>query len=341
MSSNVLNGFRPEGTIPGDATTPLTGIVNPCVLNGPVYVKNELVDLSGGGSFPLENTVFVEDGGTGSGTRANPFGSFQDAIDSLGTPGVPSLVKSDGVGVFDENLSITSDNIFIIAPAATLLATTGDALTINAAGATSIGVQFLDCASGDSNSINIVNADGVGLDIRQISGDIQTDSGVSVFLNNEGLVGDIIPNNVADVIRVNCLNHFGFVAAGTENQIRGKLGTNYYGTSTFIGTLAPKRKSQTQFLGDTTLTDTFAGRTISTNFGANGVITLPEDATEDLPDGWTCEVLQSTANTVTFITEGTDVLLGGLNTISAQGGRAIVMKVESGLWSVSGNVTAV
>lgn len=297
----------------------------------------------GGGAFPLENTVHVELGAVdGDGTAARPFGNFQDGVDALGSPSVPSLVLSQGVGTFDNNVTISSDNIFIFAPSAVLSPSSGDALTINASSASAINVTFSNINAPAANAVNITDAAAVSVEAKYISGNIQTNSaaGVALSISTFSLSGNITCNNASDTVQADVTRYTGTVTPANVNQVRGHLGQNYYGTSTFHGTLTPKRQSQTAFLGSTVLSDTFAGRLCSTNFGADGVITLPEDATEALPDGWSCQILRSTAFTVTFDTQGTDIIQGGITNIAFEGGRAFVTKVSSGIWNVSGDVSA-
>lgn len=93
----------------------------------------------------------------------------------------------------------------------------------------------------------------------------------------------------------------------------------------------------------TTLTGAQAGANILVTGAA--AITVPEVATEDLPDGWYVNIKRATAGVVTIDTEGTDVLeyVGGLGTeqtvaISDQYGWVTVYKDSDGVYSVIGSV---
>lgn len=93
----------------------------------------------------------------------------------------------------------------------------------------------------------------------------------------------------------------------------------------------------------TTLTGAQAGANILVTGAA--AITVPEVATEDLPDGWYVNIKRATAGVVTIDTEGTDVLeyVGGTGTeqtvpISDQYGWVTVYKDSDGVYSVIGSV---
>lgn len=90
--------------------------------------------------------------------------------------------------------------------------------------------------------------------------------------------------------------------------------------------------------GDTTLNISHLGRQLRVTGGA--VLTLPEDATSSLPEGFWCEIQRRTTSNVTFAVEGTDVLEseGNGNAIANDNGWASVMKMEEGVWALAGSL---
>jgi septal ring factor EnvC (AmiA/AmiB activator) len=72
---------------------------------------------------------------------------------------------------------------------------------------------------------------------------------------------------------------------------------------------------------------------------AAATLTLPEDATEALPVGFAVDIQKSVAGTVDVATEGTDVLQSaGSSEIITQYAWASVIKLESGIWAIVGDV---
>lgn len=68
-------------------------------------------------------------------------------------------------------------------------------------------------------------------------------------------------------------------------------------------------------------------------------LTLPEDATEALPVGFAVDIQKGVAGTVDVATEGTDVLQSaGGSEILTQYAWASVIKLESGIWAIVGDV---
>lgn len=93
----------------------------------------------------------------------------------------------------------------------------------------------------------------------------------------------------------------------------------------------------------TTLTAAHSGANILVTAAAT--ITVPEVATEDLPDGWYVNIKRATAGAVSVDTEGTDVVeyVGGTGVeqtvaISDQYGWVTVYKDSDGVYSVIGSV---
>jgi len=72
---------------------------------------------------------------------------------------------------------------------------------------------------------------------------------------------------------------------------------------------------------------------------AAATITLPEDTTENLPAGFTIEVMKDTTGTVGFAVEGTDVLRTSAGTdILTQYNWATAVKIASGVWAIYGDL---
>lgn len=68
-------------------------------------------------------------------------------------------------------------------------------------------------------------------------------------------------------------------------------------------------------------------------------LTLPEDATESLPVGFAVDIQKGVAGTVDVATEGTDVLQSaGGSEILTQYAWASIIKLESGIWAIVGDV---
>lgn len=88
----------------------------------------------------------------------------------------------------------------------------------------------------------------------------------------------------------------------------------------------------------TTLGSEHTGRNILVDAAAT--LTLPEVATEDLPDGWYCKVKRATADAVTFAKEGTDVLeyTGASASIANENGWVTVHKDSDGVYSLIGDL---
>lgn len=72
---------------------------------------------------------------------------------------------------------------------------------------------------------------------------------------------------------------------------------------------------------------------------ATATLTLPEDATEALPVGFAVDIQKGVAGTVDVATEGTDILqTPGGNEIFTQYAWASVVKLDSGVWAMTGDV---
>lgn len=72
---------------------------------------------------------------------------------------------------------------------------------------------------------------------------------------------------------------------------------------------------------------------------AAATLTLPEDATEALPAGFAADIQKGAAGTVGVATQGTDVLQSaGGSEILTQYSWASVIKLESGIWAIVGDV---
>lgn len=90
--------------------------------------------------------------------------------------------------------------------------------------------------------------------------------------------------------------------------------------------------------GNTTLTSDHLGRNILVQAAAT--ITVPETATEDLPNGFYCNIKRDTSGVVDFATEGTDALdvIGGATAIANESGWITVHKESDGVYSLIGDV---
>lgn len=90
------------------------------------------------------------------------------------------------------------------------------------------------------------------------------------------------------------------------------------------------------------LTASDNGKTV-TLANANPVtLTLPEEATEDLVDGFQCHIIQRGAGQVTVQTQGSDTLESTATSLSAQHTKAQVIKLVGGapsIWGLYGDLT--
>jgi hypothetical protein len=91
---------------------------------------------------------------------------------------------------------------------------------------------------------------------------------------------------------------------------------------------------------DTKITLTDEGTRIFVNSGVAETITMPENTTENLPVGFSCEVVMMGAGDVDFAVEGSDNLnsVGGFTTINAQYQMVEVYKQASGEWWLFGDL---
>lgn len=97
-------------------------------------------------------------------------------------------------------------------------------------------------------------------------------------------------------------------------------------------------ESPIEVTGALTLSEIHYGRDLIVTAAAT--ITLPEDATEALPDGFFANVKRRTASVVGFAVEGTDVVesIGGGTAIANENGWVTAKKDESGVWSLIGDL---
>tara|TARA_B100002049_G_scaffold146858_1_gene109171 strand:- start:17445 stop:18395 length:951 start_codon:yes stop_codon:yes gene_type:complete len=113
-------------------------------------------------------------------------------------------------------------------------------------------------------------------------------------------------------------------------------------------TNAETAESNTQAIVDNffSVVDVSTGKTVTSSDNrtvqrvtAAATITLPEDSTENLPAGFTIEVMKDTTGTVDFAVEGTDVLRTSAGTeILTQYNWATAVKIASGVWAIYGDL---
>ena len=110
-------------------------------------------------------------------------------------------------------------------------------------------------------------------------------------------------------------------------------------TTNTIKAIAENTQTGTSY----TLTASDMGkRVLMVNAGAI-TVTLPEDSTEDLVDGFNCLVHQGTGGgQVTFVVEGTDTLVSADSVVKTRTENVVIFvtKENSGEWLISGDLTA-
>lgn len=83
-------------------------------------------------------------------------------------------------------------------------------------------------------------------------------------------------------------------------------------------------------------------KTLVINSASNLTVTLPQTSTINIPDGFTCKVIRRGTGTVTFATQGTETLesVSSFTNINDQYGEVTVLRLESTVWYISGNLGA-
>jgi hypothetical protein len=89
-----------------------------------------------------------------------------------------------------------------------------------------------------------------------------------------------------------------------------------------------------------TLTLTDLGKVLLFNSASAQTCVMPQDSTEDLPDGFICVVIQAGAGQVTFADEGSDVTYSAdsLVATASQHSAVTVLKQASAIWRLSGGL---
>lgn len=273
------------------------------------------------GSFPLADVAIVAVGGDDSndGSWQLPFETLQAAHDSFSGSN-QSLVLCQGTGFIDQNLTITRDNTFVLAPGLILFPSSGDALTINSPGANSIGVRIGALVSASDNALNIIASNGGGLDLPLISGDVDIQSAGTFQIAGLSFSGDL-SLGASTLLNTNILSHSGNLDTNASNNTFGRLGLNWFGTFLFNGRTRIRRDNGIIIAGNIIVSELHAGSKIYTDSVNPITITLPEESSLVLPDFWKGEVVRANSGTVSLATQGSDVLIGS-STIALTGGKA-------------------
>lgn len=84
------------------------------------------------------------------------------------------------------------------------------------------------------------------------------------------------------------------------------------------------------------------GKLIRFTSGSAITVTLPQDSTENLVVGFQCVIFQDGAGQITFAKEGSDVIhsRGALVKTAGQYAAVTVVKLESGVWALIGDLGA-
>ena len=91
-----------------------------------------------------------------------------------------------------------------------------------------------------------------------------------------------------------------------------------------------------------TFTESDNGVEIIADYATAQTYTLPEDATEDLPVGFNCGVTQKGAGQITFVVEGSDVIVAADDVVTTRvpGSPVYIEKWASGVWFLAGDLTS-
>lgn len=105
-----------------------------------------------------------------------------------------------------------------------------------------------------------------------------------------------------------------------------------------VGVTLPNFQTGTSY----TVTASDLGRMIYLNNAAAITLTVPEDATENLPAGFTCGIVGTGAGQVEVVTEGTDTLepADSYTKLRVKRSAGCLIKEASGVWGLYGDLSA-
>jgi hypothetical protein len=299
------------------------GGVTPGKITG-LQLKQALKSVSPSDTLRVEPGVGSDV--TGDGTAQNPYETYDFAMSTL-SPGGLKLILTEGSGVVDQNINITRDFTFLIATGIVLSPSSGHGVTINAPGANTIGYRIGGIGSFAGNSINIVSANATAGDVPAISGDIVANEGIHLISSlqfNGGVSGP-------GLIYINDVGG-GSSASPDIDTLFGRSKDKWYGSMIFNGRTRIRRKNGIIITGNVNITELHAGSKIYTDSVNPIGITLPQESTLVLPDFWESDFVRSNTGAVTFVTEGSDILIGSAS-IASVGGKATasVLKTVGGV----------
>lgn len=176
-----------------------------------------------------------------------------------------------------------------------------------------------------------------------VSGDLTIGSGARILLAN-GTVGDPVITFTADpdtgIYRIGA-NQFGLVAGGVLVASFSATQVSFNGKTVIGDSIAWNEQTGTSY----TLTEADNGKVVRITNAAAITLTAPEEATEDLSDGFRCFIVQGGAGQITVAKEGTDTIesQGGNLKIAAQHASACIIKRSGGepsAWYLTGDLAA-
>lgn len=320
--AGLLDTHQFETDIGGTTSGKITGL----------QLKNALQTV------PPNNILRVEPGVgndiTGDGTPQNPYESFQAAHDSL-SPGSLVLLTSQGGGFVDQNITITRENTFILAPGVILVPSSGDAFTINSPGANSIGARIGALVAPSGNALNIIDAASGGFDFPIINGDLNIQStGGSFNLSSLTAASCDINMNVGSILYANILEHSGVLDSVAQTNVYGRIGLNWWGSMIMHDKIRILQENPVEIGASITLSALYGGVSIFCTNGTAITITLPEESTVSLPAGWKTEVNRVGAGAVNIAIQGSDVVEGIL-TIPSNTRAFITKRARAGIGGIS------
>lgn len=299
----------------------------------------DLVPSSGAGNlFNYENTFWLASNGSDSNPGTNqdqPFLTPAKVLSSL-VPSAPFAVYKLNIvdaGVYDfTGFEIPGQVVLIIdAPGATATynADVNDGFILNS-GFSAIFANFLfiqQQASGPiiGAAINVSNNQSTALiGGDQIIGDIKRTNG-NIYLNTITVDGSIDAGTGPGGIFCNVSFYSGTIT--NKDFIFGRLGQNYYGETTFNGTITGAYKptilltSPGSYVADLSWAN---AQIIVALSSGSATITLPQFSNVPFPQGTSFVVIQDSVGTFNFIVEGIDNLEQNLGSSSNAGDRAYV-----------------
>jgi hypothetical protein len=304
-------------------------------------------------SFVFQHTMFVAKGGSdlNSGTSIGaPKLTVQAAINAL----APNLTDASVVnimdgGTYNENLVLPL-NLSIYGPNATLLSTTGDTITVQDSGQTTLSAVRVASLKSDSGlAINVLGPNSVLYsETPIIQGDIYSE-GVLLTKNGLSLIDSTVTIAANSQAVLNFTNLIGStLVADPTATVAGSLGVinpgdtknTIYGNTAFNDRLIYQTTPNTVTAGLTVGIDDSNTRIVYNN-ASNGNLVLPETSDAAIPIGTNIEFTQLGLGAIEFIAgQGVTIisLAGGTVKTTGPGSSSNAWKYTDTVWVISGSI---